>query len=89
MAKLVKFAAIGAAIFLAPVTGGASLLGLSALAATAIVAGLTIGASLLAGKPKAPRTSPANTDRLNATIELRAPRKIVFGGPTAMATDIR
>lgn len=92
MAKVVRILSFAAAIALAIPTGGTSLLatalGVSSLAATAIVAGLSIGSSLLAKRPKAPRASPATLDRLNASIDPRTPRKIVFGR-TAMATDIR
>lgn len=40
------------------------------------------------GSRKAPKASPADRDRLLASINPRAPRTIVFG-TTAMATDIR
>lgn len=53
-----------------------------------IMAGIQVGAGLLAKRPKAPVASPASIDRLNASINPRTPRKIVFGR-TAMATDIR
>lgn len=56
-------------------------------AVTAISAIVAIGASVL-GKPKSPKTPPGNLDRLNANIDPRTPRKMVFG-ETAMATDIR
>jgi len=49
-----------------------------------IAAGVSNISSGLAKSPKAP---PANTDRLRASIDLRAPRKIVFGH-TAMALDV-
>ena len=63
-------------------------IGISAGTAFAIAAGLSLGASLLSPKPKVPDTSPSTTDRLSASIVLRAPRTFVFGH-TAMATDIR
>lgn len=92
MAKVVKIVSFVAAVALAIPSGGTSLLatalGVSSLAATAIVAGLAIGSSLLAKRPTAPRTSPASLDRLNASIDPRAPRKMILGH-TAMATDIR
>ncbi|WP_188656646.1 hypothetical protein [Sphingomonas metalli] len=53
-----------------------------------ISAGVSMGASLLAPKPKSPSTSAASLDRLQASINLRTPRTMVFGS-TAMATDIR
>ena len=92
MSKVVKILATVAAVALAIPTGGTSLLayglGVSSVAATAIVVGLTVGASLLAKRPKAPRTPPESIERLNASIDPRTPRKMVFG-ITAMATDIR
>ncbi|GLI99112.1 carbohydrate-binding protein [Sphingobium sp. BS19] len=48
----------------------------------------TLGSSLLAKKPKAPSTSPATADRLNANLDPKTPRKFVLG-TTALATDIR
>lgn len=53
-----------------------------------IAAGVSMGASALAKRPKSPQTSPESIDRLNASIDPRTPRKMVFGR-TAMATDIR
>lgn len=92
MSKVLKVAAVVAGIALAIPSGGTSLLavglGVSSLAATAIVVGLTLASSLLAPKPKAPKTSPADRDRLFASIDPSTPRKIVYGH-TAMATDIR
>ncbi|WP_164521694.1 phage tail protein [Sphingomonas sp. ABOLE] len=55
---------------------------------TLISAGLAIGSSLLAPKPKAPTSSQAASDRLFASINLRAARHLVFGH-TAMATEVR
>ncbi|MBX4388517.1 hypothetical protein K4H03_20710, partial [Mycobacterium tuberculosis] len=60
--------------------------GLGKLASLAITAGLSLASAALA--PKAPKVSPAQRERLYATIDPSAPRKIVFG-QTAMATDIR
>ena len=92
MAKVVRIAAFVAGVALAIPTGGTSLLaatlGVSSLAAAAIVTGLSIGSSLLAKRPKAPRANAASLDRLNASIDPRTPRKILFG-TTALATDIR
>jgi hypothetical protein len=89
--KVVSIAAIVAGIALAIPSGGTSLLavglGVSSTAAAAIVVGLSLGASLLAPKPKAPKVPESATDRLNASIDPRAPRKIAFG-TTALATDI-
>lgn len=48
----------------------------------------SVGGSALAPRPRAPRNSPENVDRLRANIDPRTPRKIVVG-ETAMATDIR
>jgi hypothetical protein len=67
---------------------GASLFGVSAAAFGLISTAASLGASLLAPKPKQPRASAADRDRLYATIDPRTPRKLVFGR-TAMATDIR
>lgn len=65
-----------------------SAIGVGASTLTLISAGLAIGSSLLAPRAKAPTASPAATGRLFASIELRTPRKIVFGR-TALATDVR
>ena len=53
-----------------------------------IAAGVSISSSALAPRPKAPKASPENIERLNASIIPRTPRKIWFGD-TAGATDIR
>lgn len=87
MGKIVRVVAMVAAVALAPATGGASLLGLSPLAAGAIVLGLTVAGALLA--PKAPKISNAQRDRLYSTIDPGTPRKMVLGGLTALANDIR
>lgn len=99
MAKVLKIvgAVVGIAA-LAIVTGGAAAgfgislattaFGISAGALLAVSAGLQVLGGLLAPRPKPPATSPANEDRLFASIDPRTPRKIVFGR-TAMATDIR
>lgn len=60
--------------------------GIGQLASLAITIGLSLLSTALA--PKNPKVSPAQRDRLFATIDPSAPRKIVFGS-TAMATDIR
>ena len=53
-----------------------------------IAAGVSLGASTLQKKPKAPDNSAELVNRLQANIDPRTPRKMVFG-TTAMATDIR
>ena len=79
-----------AAGFGAAAGAGAALgfTGLSLSTFLAIGAGLSLGGSLLSPKPKVPSVSSAATDRLNASLVLRAPRTFVFGR-TAMATDVR
>lgn len=76
--KLGKVVQAGALIAAGVVTGQPGL----------IMAGISMGASALAKRPKSPQVSPESLDRLNASIDPRAPRKMVFGR-TAMATDIR
>lgn len=100
MAKVLKIAAAVTAIAAITIaTGGAAAFGVAGALSTTVAgisAGalltassiLSIGASLLAKKPSAPRNSPESISRLNASIDPRTPRKIVFG-QTAMATDIR
>lgn len=90
MSKVLKIVATVAAIAAAIPTGGTSLLGLgiSAGAFTAIAVGASIGATLLAKRPKAPPVGAANLDRLNASIDLRTPRK-GWWGSTAGNSDIR
>lgn len=92
MGKIVKVVAVIAAVALAIPTGGGSLLavglGVSALAATGIVLGLTVAGALLT-KPKAPQIPNAQRDRLFSTIDPGTPRKIAYGGPTALGNDIR
>ena len=58
------------------------------LPAALVAVGAGIGASALAKRPKSPQASRESIDRLNASIDPRTPRKMVFG-QTAMATDIR
>lgn len=65
----------------------AGAVGIGATAALVIGVAASIGASLLL-KPKPPKNSPENVNRLRANIEVRTPRKTVVG-ITAMATDIR
>lgn len=99
MAKALKVVAVVATVAaLAVVTGGAAVgLGISlatsvgGISAGALMLGATaasLGASLLSPKPKAPQVSSANADRLTVSIDVRAPRKAIFGR-TAMATDLR
>lgn len=88
---VVKIAAVVGAVALAIPSGGTSLLaaglGISSLAASGIVLGLTVAGALLA--PKAPKIPNAQRDRLYSTIDPGTPRKMAFGGPTALANDIR
>ncbi len=101
MAKVLKIVgAVVAIAGLAIVTGGAaaglafgtllstSVAGISAGALLAAGTVISAAGSLLAPRPKAPDVSTNNADRLTASIDLRAARKIIFG-TTAMATDIR
>ncbi|HEX8419477.1 MAG TPA: hypothetical protein VF638_05630 [Sphingomonas sp.] len=99
MAKALKIAAVvvGAAA-LAVVTGGAALglgialsttaFGISASALLLTSALLSTAGSLLSPKPKSPSVSGSNADRLQVSVDLRTPRKIIVGS-TAMATDLR
>lgn len=99
MSKVLKIAASVTAIAaLAIVTGGAavgigfslatSVAGVTAGTLLTVSPALSIGASLLAKRPKPPSVNAANLDRLNSTIDLRTPRKIVWGN-TAGANDVR
>lgn len=96
MSKLLKIAATAVAVIgltvltagVATGVAGLTFLGASAGTLFSISAGLSIGSSLLAKKPKAPSVNAANIDRLNSTIDLRTPRKIVWGD-TAGANDVR
>lgn len=63
----------GASISASAIAGAASL--------------VSVGASMLT-KPKAAKVSDANEDRLNASLNPRAPRVAAFGR-TALATDLR
>lgn len=72
----------------AGVAGLGTAVGISAGTLFSISAGLSLGSSLLAPRVKAPDVSSANQDRLTASIDPRASRKILFGS-TALATDIR
>lgn len=100
MSKVLKIAAavVGAAAIIIA-TGGAAAFGIAGALSTTVAgisagalltvsSALSIGASLLAKKPKAPTVNAANIDRLNSTIDLRTPRKIVWGD-TAGANDVR
>ncbi|GAA4218603.1 hypothetical protein GCM10022253_19390 [Sphingomonas endophytica] len=98
---MAKALAIGASIAaiagVVVITGGAALglgvalstsvFGVSAGALLATSAVLGVGSSLLAPRPKAP-AGLSHADRLTVSINVREPRKIVFGS-TAMATDLR
>ncbi len=103
MAKALKIIGTVAVIGgLALVTGGAalglsfgsmlttSIAGLGISAGALISAGTLINAagSLMSARAKAPATSSSASDRLNVSMNLRAPRVTVVGS-TAMATDLR
>lgn len=93
MGKIVKAVAAVGFIALGVLTGGVAFLPGTALmftvgSGTFLAAGIGLGLSLLSPKPKAPRNSPENFDRLRANIDPRTPRKTVVG-ETAMATDVR
>lgn len=61
--------------------------GIGQLASFAIMAGLSVASKLLA--PKTPKIPSSQRDRLYSTIDPGTPRKIVLGGATALANDIR
>lgn len=86
MGKILKVVAVVASIAAAAVTAGASL-GISASLLSAVAVGASVGASLLTKAPS-PKNSPANGDRLRASIDPRTPRKSAVG-TTALNTDIR
>lgn len=86
MGKILKVVAAVASIAAAVVTAGASL-GISAALLSAVAVGASVGSSLLTRAPS-PKNSPANGDRLRATIDPRTPRKSAVG-TTALNTDIR
>jgi hypothetical protein len=86
MGKVLKIVAAVASIAAAVVTAGASL-GISAALLSAVAVGASVGSSLLTRAPS-PKNSPANGDRLRASIDPRAPRKSAVG-ITALNTDIR
>jgi hypothetical protein len=96
MSKVFKIAAAAVAVIgltvltagIATGVAGLTFLGASASTLFTISAGLSVGSSLLAKRPKAPSVNAANIDRLNSTIDLRTPRKIVWGN-TAGANDVR
>ncbi|BAK66897.1 hypothetical protein SLG_22220 [Sphingobium sp. SYK-6] len=70
------------------IAGATIIAGIASATAVMTVAGVvSVGASLLT-RPKAPSVSPATTDRLTASIDTKAFRKLGFG-KTALATDIR
>ncbi|MFN3474093.1 MAG: phage tail protein [Blastomonas sp.] len=78
MSKVVRVVAAVGLVVAGVATGNLALVG----------AGISIGASTLQKIPKAPKASPETIERLNASIDPRTPRKIVWGD-TAGATDIR
>lgn len=53
-----------------------------------VIAGVSMASSLLQKRPKAPNSSGATNERLNASIDARTPRKGWFGS-TAGNSDIR
>jgi len=57
------------------------------IATAGIMGALGIATKALGLGPSPPKVPPSQTDRLRASIDVRAPRKIVFGY-TAMATDV-
>jgi len=87
--------AIAGAAFSASAAAGATLsaatlAAIQAGAATLIVAtGLTIAANGLQMAKAANAISQAQLTRLNVSLDPSAPRKIAFGGSTALATDLR
>lgn len=96
MAKALKIAAVVVGVTALAFTGiglaaglgfGAAAFGIGVSASTLflIAGGLTLGATLLQKKPQVPGSQ---VDRLNASIDPRAPRKTVLGS-TALATDVR
>lgn len=96
MAKALKIAAVVVGVTALAFTGiglaaglgfGAAAFGFGVSASTLflIAGGLTLGATLLQKKPQVPGSQ---VDRLNASIDPRAPRKTVLGS-TALATDVR
>lgn len=88
MGKVVKVLGVIAGVAAIVATGGlgaglaaavTGALGMGAATIGLIATGLTISSSLLSKRPKAPKTSPEALDRLNASIDPRTPRKMVFG----------
>lgn len=65
---------------------GATILGASVATVTTIAGVVSLGAAML-GKPSANVANAATTDRLNVTLNPRAPRAMVFG-KTAMGSDL-
>lgn len=70
-----------------PGLGAVAALGIKIGVGALIGLGLGVASALLL-KPKAPRVSPNATERLTASFDPNAPRKIAFGH-TALATDVR
>lgn len=90
MKKIVGGILLIAGVVLAIPTLGASLVG-SALLASVLSAGLLISSSVLLGPslPKMPGSlANGGRERLHATLDVRAPRKIAFGR-SACASDVR
>ena len=93
--KVLKVATVVGGIALAIPSGGTSLLaavaGVSGTVASGIVAGLaTISsfASNVFGRSQIPQ-SASLLGRLEARLDVQAPRKMVLGGPSAMPADAR
>lgn len=85
---LLTIAAVGLTIFGGPL-GLGTIAGLGLKIGVGALAGLSLGvASAVLLRPKVPRVSPNATDRLTASLDPNAPRKIALGH-TALATDVR
>jgi hypothetical protein len=83
---VLSLAAVGLTIFGGPL---GTIVALGAKIGVGALAGLALGvASAVLLRPKVPRISPNATDRLTASLDPNAPRKIAFGH-TALATDVR
>lgn len=85
---------VGVALQLVPgigqVLGTGLFLGISGVSTAAVIGlGLTVAGNFLMGPtlPKGLNTNPR--DRLVATLVPTAPRKIAFGGPTALGNKVR
>ena len=79
------FGAVGGVATFASAGWAAAIAG--GIATMGFMSALGIATKAFGLGPSPPKAPPANTDRLRASIDVRAPRKIVFGR-TAMATDV-